>query len=661
MSAIIITMSINHVTIKNILTDDNEAMIAENASNASNQVELGLEIYERSLQQLQLSVEQLIGNDAELRQVDKMVEAIQQSNDEYQAVYFMDFRDGLLHVTPPIDFEWDVRDSETYRTLSEKPEMKWMDIYVDQITGQLMTSLIAPVQVDGKLIGAVGFDVDFSAIADIRTQIEAQTQAQLFIVDPNGLIVSSFMENANGLNIDPKNEQLLEGSSNLIENEQQFNEQFEWVTEALQQEETELTNIQINDTTYTGQVVTLAKNGWKVISLTDNEIFASKLGRFVEIGIIAICIGLIIGVISAFLMARNIIQMVKDFQNVIKQTASGDLVTEFEVKSNDEIGQLGETYNEMLKNMRTLIQEVNMNASSIDEASKRLNVITEENNATLTDISQSVEMVARNANNQSDKMQNGIHSLTSLSANIDQVKVESQTIDAEVFESLSLIDASNAKVQELQSSYENLAQSFKQVTNLVLQLNEKSKSISNVTEVIVQFTDQTNLLALNASIEAARAGEHGKGFAVVADEVRKLAEGSKEATVNIQSIITSILVETKDLVEVIDTTNTISDAQKQAVTTVRASIDELAKSLQVVSNTVQHTTSSMEHMDSAKQQVVTILEEVSLMAYDVTGSTQEMASAIEEQVASTSEVSSHTEQLSKQVHNLHEAVNKFKL
>ena len=75
------------------------------------------------------------------------------------------------------------------------------------------------------------------------------------------------------------------------------------------------------------------------------------------------------------------------------------------------------------------------------------------------------------------------------------------------------------------------------VTHAMEILQEKTKSVHEITDVIFRIASQTNLLALNASIEAARAGESGRGFAVVAEEIRSLADQTRVSIDNISKIL----------------------------------------------------------------------------------------------------------------------------
>lgn len=119
--------------------------------------------------------------------------------------------------------------------------------------------------------------------------------------------------------------------------------------------------------------------------------------------------------------------------------------------------------------------------------------------------------------------------------------------------------------KELSKKAANSLTASETMKQSAVQLQQKTDEVRSITNIILNISSQTNLLALNASIEAARAGEAGKGFAVVADEIRGLAEQTKNATVNIASILDTLVQQAQEVSDQIDGNVSVTESQGKLI------------------------------------------------------------------------------------------------
>jgi methyl-accepting chemotaxis protein len=131
----------------------------------------------------------------------------------------------------------------------------------------------------------------------------------------------------------------------------------------------------------------------------------------------------------------------------------------------------------------------------------------------------------------------------SLSATFAQVDGCSETMS----ETLSLSRQGAAYVNDASATVAAVAQAIEGVAAEFAEVAGASMEIVGIVRIIQKIANQTNMLAMNAAIEAARAGDMGRGFGVVAEEVRGLAQRTREATLEISSMIERIVASTRSL------------------------------------------------------------------------------------------------------------------
>jgi methyl-accepting chemotaxis protein len=94
--------------------------------------------------------------------------------------------------------------------------------------------------------------------------------------------------------------------------------------------------------------------------------------------------------------------------------------------------------------------------------------------------------------------------------------------------------------EKVQNGIQTITSALSDTLNFSELLYKQSGQISNITEILSDISEKINLLSFNASIVSARAGIHGKAFEVVAREVRKLGLETNSSLSKIEEEIRSI-------------------------------------------------------------------------------------------------------------------------
>jgi methyl-accepting chemotaxis protein len=171
--------------------------------------------------------------------------------------------------------------------------------------------------------------------------------------------------------------------------------------------------------------------------------------------------------------------------------------------------------------------------------------------------------------------------------------------------SRDMVQTSKMAAEECHKGHTFLTQSQKGIGHIKVEvgriadhmrtLEEKSRQINSVLEIINEMASQTNLLSINATIEAAGAGEAGRRFAVVAEEIRLLAERAVESTEEIRTLI-------EDIQETVQVTNSVTADGERAVDRGLEDVGKIAENFDTLLSLVTQTADAVQLIEAAAQE-----------------------------------------------------------
>ncbi|BCB26228.1 hypothetical protein SKTS_11140 [Sulfurimicrobium lacus] len=337
---------------------------------------------------------------------------------------------------------------------------------------------------------------------------------------------------------------------------------------------------------------------------------------------------------SMLVIIRSITRPLGELRDAMKaiQTTQ-DLSRRVTIRTNNEIGEIGHSFNEMVNSFQAIIHQVVAGVRDVMSSAAHL--------------SESSQHVAASSSQQNDAAASMAAAVEEMSVSIDHVANNSSDTYNIAQQAGTLSAKGGEIVQDAATEMTKIAVSVQHSTQMIQTLGEHSNQISAIVNVIKEIADQTNLLALNAAIEAARAGEQGRGFAVVADEVRKLAERTSKSTEEISTMIGSIQSGTAGAVS----------SMEEGTARVKEGVDKARQA----GESMQKIRSGADQVIASVSEIMEALREQSTASGQVAGSVEQIARMTEQNSAEVQEIARTAEHLEQLAASLQSSVSQFRI
>ncbi|TCT15670.1 methyl-accepting chemotaxis protein [Natranaerovirga pectinivora] len=371
---------------------------------------------------------------------------------------------------------------------------------------------------------------------------------------------------------------------------------------------------------------------------------------------------ILLAVLFALALSKRLSKPLLKATQLAQQLSEYNLsVGELSVTSQDEIGLLTKSLNNVTKNIRELVLYADELGVNTEQSSNKVKVVINDVNFTSREVAKSIQEIAAGANSQADESFKTADKSGELASKVEEMKNNVSKTLLSTEETIEKNRLGTDSLTSLKNQFNQYQGNASKVVESIQLLFKSSQSISDIVNTINSISEQTNLLALNAAIEAARAGEQGRGFAVVADEIRKLAEQSSSATKEIQIIINNIINE-------IEKTNGYTEESKTLIKEVSESMNHSSDALgdimsrsEIVMSEMKNLNNNIVDVQQLKNDVLNSIQHISEVSQQAAASTEEISASSEEQVALMESITGLVDDLDNSIKQVIAQINKFRI
>lgn len=376
--------------------------------------------------------------------------------------------------------------------------------------------------------------------------------------------------------------------------------------------------------------------------------------------IITYLLGIIWSGILAAVFSVVLVKPLEQLEHSASRVAEGKIGKDVTMpNTRDEIRLVAEAFQQMILNLRQMIESIDHNFQETNQSIIHLSDETAVASKKAEGIARTVKHISSGAEASAIAIQDtaeAIEDVRELATEVNTRAVQSATQTKEILRNLTT--TTNA-IETLVNSIRQIAVGNNEALKSIHTLEENAGQVEKIISLVGDIAAQTNLLALNASIEAARAGDHGKGFAVVAEEVRGLADESAKAVQGITTLIQSMQQNVETVVKQMNHQVAFATKEAERVSETTSAVENMSSSVQEMATSVVEISTLIEKQMFNIETTARQSQEVAAIAEETSAGAQEVRSAAEEQAFSIEQVEKLAHGLKKQSEELYKVIQRF--
>jgi PAS domain S-box-containing protein len=260
--------------------------------------------------------------------------------------------------------DFDARSRPWYRAAAEGDDRRWGDVYV-LFTGHDMSlpAVRAVHDENGKLIGVLGADTFLASLRKFLAELHEDSAGITYVIDEKGFLIASSTDEvpferdgagrATGRRLAARDSQVpfIRESARAIE--QTYSNLGSMVGRATVRAAVKKQTEEFEIAFYKDQ----SGLNWTIVTMIPDATLMERVYAGDRKLMILTVIGLVMLAGAAYFLARSVTRPIERLGIAAKAVADGDFSQQIDIRRDDEIGELADSFNRMIARLRELFKD----------------------------------------------------------------------------------------------------------------------------------------------------------------------------------------------------------------------------------------------------------------------------------------------------------------